>query len=251
MFERVPRLKAVLDDPRNSHHRRFIERGIAHQRPMVIAIRDGFNEPLMREVTEHEVRKQGESQAANIRENISSSARCRFAYAKYKLVLPDKPAMDMIEFAIELGKAVDSLSMGDFKAASFHVDFSPDNDRHFLHHFSLGGNSHVLQDRNSRMNMSRLTAPALRLRAEFLFSRNLQTFRDAPDDETTKQWIEKQGVQLPSLAYSADGTVSFTQNGCKRSLNLRLQTESTLASLYNRYLNPIAYRIVFAFNPEL
>ena len=122
MFERVPKLKAILDDPKNSHHRRFIERGIAHQRPMVIAIRDGFTESLMREVTEHEVRKQGEIFATSISMNISSNAYARFVYAKYKLVLPDKPAMDLIEFAIELGKAVDSLSMGDFRAASFPMD---------------------------------------------------------------------------------------------------------------------------------
>ncbi len=243
MFERVDGLKAVLDNPKNSHHRRFIERGVAHQRPMVIAIRDGFSESLMREVTEHEALKQGEKSAERIRESMSSNARCRFSYAKYKLVLPDKPAMDMIEFAIELGKAVDSLSMGDFTAASFHVDFSPDKDPFFLHHFSLKG--------NSSFNISRLTSPALRLRGEFLFSRNIQTLRDKPTEETTKQWIEKQGVQIPSLVYSADGMVTFTQNGCKRSLDLNLKTESTLAHLYRRFLTPIAYRIAFAFNPEL
>jgi len=243
MFERVPKLKAVLEDPKNLQHRQFIERGIVHQRPMVIAIRDGFKEPLLSEVREHEIRKQGKRWAKPITEMLSGNAGYRFAYAKYKLVLPEKPAMDMIEFAIELGNAVDSLSTGDFKTASFPADFSPEKDVFFLNHFSMKG--------DKRVSMSFLTTSAHKLRRQFFLCRNLQVLRDTPADGTTKQWVEAEGINHASLTYSADGTVFFSQKGCKRTMNLPVQSAWALSQLYQSYLNPIAYRITFAFSPEL
>lgn len=239
MFERVPKLRAVLDDPKNSHHRKFIERTIEHQRPMVIAIRDGFPEPLRREVGEHEVKKQGKMWSEHIYTNISESASARFSYARFKLGLPDKPSMDMIEFAIALGEAVDALGMGDFRAASFPEDFLGIG---FLNQYSL--------TKRSNRSMRFLTDSAQRLRTEFFLLENLRTLRET-SDESAKQWVEKQGIDISSLTPSADGTFSFSQNGCKRTLEIGSKTKTVLTKLYRLCLNPIAYRITFAFSPEI
>jgi hypothetical protein len=258
MFERIPRLKAVLDDQKHERHRRLIGLAVEHQRPVVRMIRDGFPEPTRTEVIEFNVRKQvgrrvtltasatiageGYAERENITGNFDSNPFSRFNYAKHLLILPERPGFCITDFAQELGTALDSLKPDEVRAAKLPAAFDPETNKLFFSHFTMRA--------NSSLNMAILLKGARQLMREHCLFEAVKSAMECASDAAQSKAREA-GIDIASITSASDGQVSYVQGGCRRTLNLERSLRETLEKTYTKYLNPVAERIAFAFSPEL
>ncbi len=247
MFERIPRLRAVLEEKKHDHHRRLIELAVQHQLPVVRMIRDGFPEPTRSEVIELETRKQGLASAAlsNVAVNVDGDPVSRFMYGKHLLELPAKPAFDMLAFAREFGTAYDSMPREELLAANPPSPAFTQHNGVFISLFTLKC--------VSRLAMGMLLRGAAPLMQDYFTLQAMQKLRDGNGDgrAAIESELRGAGIDTASISHGADGTASFSQKGCRRTLNLDRRVGDALDGIYSRYLNPVAKRVAFAFSPEI
>ncbi len=254
MLERVPKLVAIVNDPKFALQKAFLAAAIEHQKPLVEELRDGFSQNT-RELVARALSRRMKftrdslSQVGNPVLADFQLIAGRYTYCRDLLTLPSKPSFDMIEFAIAIGEAFDSLRRQDMVDANFPAEFV---------NSSYGKNGREIVPQNiallrkfSLMDcegaMGPLVDNAKRLRYEYFLLSDLNTQIQTPSEET-KSKLEVYGIDITSITVNGN-MVSYVQGTCKHTINFGSKIKGVLNNLYTLYLNPMIERLAFGFSP--
>ena len=98
MFEKIPKIRRIINDPKNEKHKKFIEAAVDIQRPLVEGITRGFKGPIKDEFNDWK----GKYPVAP--QNSQQEIARRFLYARRFFKFPMKPPSEIIGFGVNISR---------------------------------------------------------------------------------------------------------------------------------------------------